>query len=669
MQRNTPRPGPGMVRPMAGVIFSAIDPTDAGVSRQQADKAGVRADSPDSGQGGYFTQSETESGASGSQSPVETSHHIYKIARDSRPDNRKTKSQLLGSNHDVRNQDKGGIRITGRPLTTNTQNNNKVNSNKAKLPPRPPRPSGSLPPPVPKKLRDTRSETRPRPVSASRRTVPPPERRQTSSKTLPLQIQSPSIVQALRAANTIRENRASPLGPRQNVSNNAPGAKRAPNVSKSVKNVEKSCLSGHEKTADKVSSRLVQNHREDHRSKGPIKPSKSSKITSNGSVPTRVLKDQSSDTIKSKPAKIASESLASRAKRQTEDKMKLLYSSLRSPKQERKLNFSDRRKKLQRDEINVNSSSSGEADFPAQPVQSLIKMYDKSKVKSVQFNKQKELKSTNCNLSSKPNIPVKTIAATKSNTNVNVVKSNKAGAGDTRQTLKTKPGSGLGNGASSDQSRLHLTKLNKETKPTSAKTNSIDEFLQSAKRTRQKYQNMLTGEEQTGKRSTDNLGVKSEPSESDLHTGCFTDVTYAGYFARQPSEHHQRLNDISICGNTSNLEEDQNKLCKQRGSVDQEAGIDAGEEHLVGARAGITQNSASSENKMMPTPSPRLKKKQRREQFLQEHKQFGKNVLAIAKNNLDQDPVEDQFVDKLQVLLAYVRTYLMFTVCIFIGSY
>ena len=662
MQRSAPKPGPEMVRPMAGVIFSAIDPTDADVSRQKADKAGVRADSPDSGQGGYFTQSETESGASGSQSPVETqSHHIYKIARDtSRPDNRKTKSQLLGSHHDVRSQDRGGIRITGRPLTTNTQNNNKVNSNKAKLPPRPPRPSGSLPPPVPKKLRDTRIESRPRPaVSVSRRTVPPPERRQTSGKTLPLQIQSPSIVQALRAANTIRENRSSSQGPRQNVSNYAPDAvpKRTPNVSKSVKNVEKSGLNGHEKTADKVSSRLVQNQREDHRSKGPIKPSKSSKITSNGSVSTRVLKDQSSDTIKSKPAKIASESLASRAKRQTEDKMKLLYSSLRSPKQERKLNFSDRRKKLQRDEIMVTSSSSGEADFPAQPVQSLIKMYDKSKVKSVQFNKQKELKSTNYNLSSKPNIPVKTIAATKSNTNVNVVKSNKAGVGETRQTLKTKPGSGLGNGASSDQSRHHLTKLNKETKLTSAKTNSIDEFLQSAKRTRQKYQNMLTGEEQAGKQSTDNLGVKAEPSESDLQTGCFTDVTYAGYFAKQPSEHHQRLNDISICGNTSNLEEDENKLCKQRGSVDQEAGIGAGEEHLVRARAGITQNSASSGNKMMPTPSPRLKKKQRREQFLQEHKQFGKNVLAIAKNNLEQDPVDDQFVDKSKVLLAYVRTY------------
>ena len=638
MQRSAPRP-------MAGVIFSAIDPTDA-------DKAGHRADSPDSGQGGYFTQSETESGASGSQSPVETSHHIYKI---SRPDNRKTKSQLLGSHGDVRSQDR--VRSTGRPLTANTQNNNnKVNSNKAaKLPPRPPRPSGSLPPPVPKKLRDTR----PRPVSSSvsRRSVPTPERRQTSSKSQPLQIQSPSIVQALRAANSIRENRA--LTPRQSV-NNSPGPvpRRVPNVSpsKSVRNVEKSSgLS--EKTADKSSSRLVHKEEEQSRSKGPIKPSKSSsKITSNPSVSSRVLKDQSSETtsIKSKPAKIASESLASRAKRQTEDKMKLLYSSLRSPKQERKMNFSDRRKKLQREEIIVTSSNSGESDFPKQPVQSLIKMYDKSKVKSVQLNKQKELKSTNCNLSSKPNIPVKTIAATKSNPNVNVVKSNKTvAAGETRQTSKIKSGSsGLGSGASSDPSRHHLTKLNKETKPpTSAKTNSIDEFLQSAKRTRQKYQNMLAGEELTaaGKQTiTDNLGVKADPSESDLQTGCFTDVSYAGYFARQPAEHHQRLDDISICGNTSNLEEDQNKLCKQRerGSVDQEARIDAGDEHLVRAGAEITQKS---ENKTMPTPSPRLKKKQRREQFLQEHKQFGKNVLAIAKTNLEQDSVEDQFVDKSKV--------------------
>ena len=109
------------------------------------------------------------------------------------------------------------------------------------------------------------------------------------------------------------------------------------------------------------------------------------------------------------------------------------------------------------------------------------------------------------------------------------------------------------------------------------------------------------------------------------------------------------------------MEEDQNKLCKQRdgGSVDQEARIDAGdEEHLVRAGAEITQKS---ENKTMPTPSPRLKKKQRREQFLQEHKQFGKNVLAIAKTNLEQDSVEDQFVDKSKVYIflntLYVRAY------------
>ena len=677
MQRRAPRPGPGTVKPMAGVIFSAIDAADVDVSRQQpvSDKTGsARADTPDSGQGGYFTQSETESGASGSQSPVDTTHH--NISRDNRPqeqrqtDNRKTKSQLLGSYQDVSgragSQDRGG-RLTGRPLT-NTQTN-KVNNNKAKLPPRPARTSSSLPPPVPKKLRDTRVDSRPRPVSLARRTVPPPERRPVTGRTLPLQIQSPSIVQALRAANSIRENKSS-QAPGQNVNNPSVVPKRTPNVSpsKSARHVEKPGMNGHEKTADKLSSKLVQHQREDHRSKGPIKPSKNTKITSNGTVSSRVLKDPSGDT-KAKTTKIATESLASRAKRQTEDKMKLLYSSLRSPKQERKLNFSDRRKKLQREEMMVTSNSGGESDFPKQPVQSLIKMYDKSKVKSVQGNKNRELKSTNCNLSSKPNLPVKTISATKSNPKSgNVVKSNKAD--ETRcsqgQSLKNKPGSGWGNGASSDQSRQHLTKSNKETRLTSAKTNSIDEFLQSAKRTRQKYQSMLTGEGNPGKnteQAPDNLGVKTDPSESDLQTGCFTDVTYAGYFARQPFENHQRLNDISICGNTSNLEEDQNKLCKQPGPgpVDQEAKTD-GEEHLVGTRAGITQHSEFHETHMMPTPSPRLKKKQRREQFLQEHKQFGKNVLAIAKTNLEQDPVDhvlkDPF-DKTKVL-KYVRVCLIY---------
>ena len=56
---------------------------------------------------------------------------------------------------------------------------------------------------------------------------------------------------------------------------------------------------------------------------------------------------------------------------------------------------------------------------------------------------------------------------------------------------------------------------------------------------------------------------------------------------------------------------------------------------------------------MMPTPSPRLKKKQRREQILQEHKQLGKMVLAKVKNNIDQDQsrVEDQ---KVRHLFLYV---------------
>ena len=70
------------VRPMSGVIFTAIDTADvdpggAGIKERS------RSETPDSGQGGYFTQSESDSGGS-RQSPIE-SHHIYKISRPAYP--------------------------------------------------------------------------------------------------------------------------------------------------------------------------------------------------------------------------------------------------------------------------------------------------------------------------------------------------------------------------------------------------------------------------------------------------------------------------------------------------------------------------------------------------------------------------------------------------------
>ena len=150
------------LRPMSGVIFSGIDQADG-------DKA-ARSDSPDSGQGGYFTQSESES--RGSQSPVEAAlnqtKQIYKLAGNfggSQPrlDNRRTKSVLqsyqdLTASHRSRSQE---LRPTGKPLSSAQTGSKVANNNRSKLPPRPPRVSSSLPPPVPpipKKQNERRTE-------------------------------------------------------------------------------------------------------------------------------------------------------------------------------------------------------------------------------------------------------------------------------------------------------------------------------------------------------------------------------------------------------------------------------------------------------------------------------------------------------------------------------
>ena len=655
-------------RPMAGVIFSGIDPaTDVVSGGGGCD----RADSPDSGQGGYFTQSSESDTSStrGSQSPVETSHHIYKISRSSssqdpsvasKTDNRKTKSTLL-SHKDVtsaRDRSRSQDKNTGRPLTNTPIN--KVNSNnKAKLPPRPPRTSSSLPPPVPKKQRDSRLDTnrqQQRSSSLIKREVLPPERKSIHGRTLPLQIQSPSIVQALRAAGNISETKArSNLNVRHQNSHQQAANVKLSSVKTSNNNVplnkskrnnnDQNGLNGPEKPPVKFPTRVTQTPRDaSNRSKEPIKASgsKLTKNSINGAVSTSHVKRSPSNETSQKH-KLATESLAFRAKRTTEDKVKKIYNTLKSPKQDRKLNYSDRRKNLQRGEMLINTNNNP-SEFPKQPVQSLIKLYDKSKVKTYKYGENKLIQGNNYNnnnnQSSKPNSSTRAISAPATTAKLNQKSSDVVG--------KTRPDDTrfgqnhgkiqAGRRTSSSSSQESSPKFTKETKTSSTKPNSIDEFLQSAKRTRQKYQNMLNNNDPEKKIENDNLEVKTDPSESDLQTGCFTDVSYAGYFAKTPTETDQKLNDVSICGNISNLDEDQNKLCKQPSDYQEASTTVAAIENNNEEHLDVFNNKDVNDLvKKMPTPSPRLKKKQRREQILQEHKQLGKMVLAIAKNNFEPD--------------------------------
>ena len=94
------------------------------------------------------------------------------------------------------------------------------------------------------------------------------------------------------------------------------------------------------------------------------------------------------------------------------------------------------------------------------------------------------------------------------------------------------------------------------------------------------------------------------------------------------------MNNISIYGNSSDLDENQNNLCKQP-SVDQEA------ERRDEQHQQITNNKNINQD-LVPTPSPRNKKKQRREQILAEHKQLGNRIVtALARNHFESEILEE----------------------------
>ena len=593
------------VRPMSGVIFSAIDQADGEKS--------ARSDSPDSGQGGYFTQSETES--RGSQSPVEAgqTRHIYKLAGNfggSQPrlDNRRTKSTLQDLTAAPRSRSQE-FRSSGKSVTS-SQTSSKVGNSRSKLPPRPPRVSSSLPPPVPplpKKQADRRT------VSSCRRQVlPPPPDKKPLSRTLPLQIQSPSIVQALQAT---RKPSTSPVtGTRKYVRSISEGSVRSP--------------------APVRLSRPSQKSREP-----PAGLTKEvNKQTKTVKTPSKINREtvkNSKDRVVETRSKIPSESLATRAKRTTEDRVKQICRNLKSSSQERKKGGQKEEMMMEKSNLERNDS----CHFPVQPVQSLIKMYDKSKVKCGQFTKPVTPHSPVGNQDIKPK--QRNVSAPKSgriHNCIGAVGSNKRDGNKCGQhVVKTKPSSGWGNESSkylSNNRTATSARARKEaTQPTPAKSNSIDEFLESAKRTRQKYQDMLADDGDKRIEKGDSLEVKPEPTERDLQTGCFTDVSYAGYFANTKTSENSpgtNMNNISSYGNSSDLDENQNNLCKQP-SVDQEAEMKTDYQVELANNKNITQD-------FVPTPSPRNKKRQRREQILQEHKQLGnKIVLALAKTNFEPE--------------------------------
>ena len=67
------------------------------------------------------------------------------------------------------------------------------------------------------------------------------------------------------------------------------------------------------------------------------------------------------------------------------------------------------------------------------------------------------------------------------------------------------------------------------------------------------------------------------------------------------------------------------------------------------------------ETNITPTPSPRIKKRLRREQFLQEHKQMGKIVLAMAKAPVSPEDIsikqDDNTIDQVYYICCKLLLY------------
>ena len=61
----------------------------------------------------------------------------------------------------------------------------------------------------------------------------------------------------------------------------------------------------------------------------------------------------------------------------------------------------------------------------------------------------------------------------------------------------------------------------------------------------------------------------------------------------------------------------------------------------------IAHNSKLFDSNITPTPSPRIKKRIRREQFLQEHKEMGKLVLKMAKSTVSNQEIVGKQEEKL----------------------
>ena len=117
--------------------------------------------------------------------------------------------------------------------------------------------------------------------------------------------------------------------------------------------------------------------------------------------------------------------------------------------------------------------------------------------------------------------------------------------------------------------------------------------------------------------------TENPPSEEDLNRGVFTEVSFAGTFATQKLP--QKL--VANSNNQTKLVIDNKRL-----EVQQPV------KNVILEQVKTSQPEIPAH---APVPSPRLKKKARKEQMLQEHKEKGKEALSLLVKQI-QHPAEDE---------------------------
>ena len=489
------------------------------------------------------------------------------------------------------------------------------------LPPRPPRTSSELPPPVPNKFPSKKQHNGGE--TFFHRNVNIPDQ-QPLKRVLPLQIQSPSMMKTFQKASSTED------------LHNGSTSARFSNASKTQFNSAKE-----NKTYLKNSNSFSTSK---DPSRNPTKFPEFSQVNSNpkdkkGVKQTEVRKSiiqkdfqANNFDINSQKSylslvrmrknevclKIETESLASRAKRRSEEKVKKNCKNICFPPHNKNVKspkytatLSKPTKSLQRYSSTSSASSCSsekekdDKQLPKQPVNSLIRVYDKSFEDKISIKQEQN------------------IYAQKKNNNIKNDKHINAKYSKEQKTENGKIRS----------SEIPL----KENTPII--TNSIDEFLKSVKRTKLKYQDMLNNNDEKG--SDTSLEVKTDPTDSDLQTGCFTDVSYSGYFAVKKSPETMSRNMSKSKGSSATGEKDPKQIHTnvefKKGTYMMEETIAKKESQEDNEIYNILENRKIFDTDTTPTPSPRIKKRLRREQFLQEHKQMGKEVLALAKTSTNKD--------------------------------